>query len=273
MTIICYRDGILAADSAVWQGDTIAGHREKIRIPEGDEWDVFGIILDKDGPMYIDRALHACQLQAPFMAIGRGEDFAMGAMAAGAGAEEAVRLCIANLAFCAGDVQREWLEPERGTDGLLTKEWTTKVLDAILGFCEYGPESAEPLDLSPYLDSNNGPDRVTLDVWLTKAAATATPQYFISRNAIRIATFLRRALPPGKKFTSRYIELPCGLDLCQFQAKDTISGRLIVTWAHVGFEETGVALEEREIYDVARDENVVGPAGIRFRIDIPTTDI
>ena len=146
MTIICYRDGILAADSAIWQGDVIVGHREKIRrlqdgrlfaaagaspliqavgdwlegsapaprIPEAEEWDILGIILGEAGPMLIDRTLNAYPMPGNFVAIGRGESFAMGALACGAGAEEAVKLCIEKTAFCAGTVQIESLPPNHG---------------------------------------------------------------------------------------------------------------------------------------------------------------
>lgn len=37
MTIICVRDGVMAADSAVWCGDTIIGHHEKITRTSGYE--------------------------------------------------------------------------------------------------------------------------------------------------------------------------------------------------------------------------------------------
>jgi hypothetical protein len=44
-------------------------------------------------------------------AVGTSEEFAMGAMRAGASAEEAVRLCIEHTVYAAGEVQVEKLTP------------------------------------------------------------------------------------------------------------------------------------------------------------------
>ncbi len=44
-------------------------------------------------------------------AVGTSEEFAMGAMRAGASAEEAVRLCIEHTVYAAGEIQVESLEP------------------------------------------------------------------------------------------------------------------------------------------------------------------
>lgn len=114
MTTIAYKDGVLAADTRVTQDDTIlpnaskiardypystafcgalkvrqdfSQHRDFSKLPD-DGWESIngnGILRDSDG----------ATLTIPkgdFWAIGSGAHFALGAMAAGATPEEAVKI-------------------------------------------------------------------------------------------------------------------------------------------------------------------------------------
>lgn len=134
MTIVAYRAGIMAADTASWSGDMVSAYVRKIvRSPTGVligacgetadcrallQWAEEGAHLAKC-PKKIsaqalivagDQAVHMCDngkiydVHGEFFAIGSGEDFALGAMAAGASAEEAVRLCFGRVAHVGGDV-------------------------------------------------------------------------------------------------------------------------------------------------------------------------
>lgn len=141
MTAIAWRCGSLAADSACWGGDgrnTIVGHHEKIiRLPNGglfagcgrsteadkvarhlaehddlqglehlkDEY--FGAIWIKpDGIAYaLEDDLHPMKITAPFAAWGAPVVFMLGALHAGASAEQAVRLAIHHTDGAAGEVQ------------------------------------------------------------------------------------------------------------------------------------------------------------------------
>lgn len=142
MTAIAYRDGVMAADTAEWRGDVIAGHLQKIvrfsdgtlfaaegdseyvegyikwRMSGGDEPpraddadDFFGIAVDCAGVVsWVPRSYKMIRAgEAPYYAGGAAADFLYGAMAAGASAEEAVRLAIEHCAFAAGTVQVERL--------------------------------------------------------------------------------------------------------------------------------------------------------------------
>lgn len=144
MTAIAYRDGVLAADTAGWYGDIVYWHFSKIfrfsdgtlfaamgqaeywdafvkgrikneeptEIPEKDE-DFYGILILPCGKVqFLGRSFkpHDAGV-APFYAIGAHVEFLTGAMAAGASAEEAVRLCIEYCAHAAGEVRIERLEP------------------------------------------------------------------------------------------------------------------------------------------------------------------
>ncbi len=142
MTAIAYRDGVMAADTAVWFGEVIAGQTQKIhRFPDGHlfaaqgdsiyieayvQWrreggevpekaekdeDFFGIGVDRGGVVYWVPCSYKMQRAAiaPYYAAGAVSDFLHGALAAGATAEEAVRLAIEHCAFAAGKVQVERL--------------------------------------------------------------------------------------------------------------------------------------------------------------------
>lgn len=140
MTIVVYRDGVMAADTACWTGDIMVGHRRKIvRSPAGHlaggagestlterfrAWvcagcpgdlpdlsgDFNGLLVQPDGTCARVRQ-SVTPLDAPYYAIGIGEDVAAGALAMGATAEQAVRVAIACHAYCGGDVQVERLKP------------------------------------------------------------------------------------------------------------------------------------------------------------------
>jgi ATP-dependent protease HslVU (ClpYQ) peptidase subunit len=139
MTIIAYRDGIMAADSAVFDGDTYAGEVRKIhRLPDGSllgtagalamakiaadwlsgpmegsppdlrEGSLYGILVRSNGDVFsIDRNLIPMRFKARFYAEGSGCSVALGAMAAGAPASEAALIACTFDAKCRGPVQVE----------------------------------------------------------------------------------------------------------------------------------------------------------------------
>lgn len=125
MTTIAYKDGILAADTCVTDNGAICGTATKLaRSPNGAiagasgnlapcakflswfardfgmvekvariEGNGAALIIDKDGTVHaLDAGYPAFIINAPFHAIGSGSRIALGAMAAGASAEEAVRI-------------------------------------------------------------------------------------------------------------------------------------------------------------------------------------
>ena len=138
MTIIAYRDGIIAADTAVFGNDDvyvgdiikIEKHRNGSLVGASGgstlcriykEWfhaaeihDEFkdseegftGLIIQTDSRILKIHGPHKkfTTLDAPFIAIGAGKNLATGAMAAGASAKEAVAIAIKYHGFCAGDI-------------------------------------------------------------------------------------------------------------------------------------------------------------------------
>lgn len=144
MTAIAYRDGIMAADTAGWYGEVMFWLTTKIhRLPDGAlfaamgdplyaeayiEWretrgdkpeppekdeDFYAILVRRDGVVFMVGRDYVPRRagKAPFYAIGAHVEFLTGALAAGASAADAVRLCIDHCAHAAGDVQVERLEP------------------------------------------------------------------------------------------------------------------------------------------------------------------
>jgi 20S proteasome alpha/beta subunit len=143
MTAIAYRDGILAADTAAWGGgnsSVIVGHRQKIvRLSDGGLFAACGCTADciraaqacernalstieiddngfaavwikPDGSVWrLDSILYPYESAGPYDAAGASETFMLGALAAGASAEQAVRLAIKHTDGAAGDVQVERL--------------------------------------------------------------------------------------------------------------------------------------------------------------------
>ena len=135
MTVIAYRDGIMAADSGVWCGDILVGHNhEKItRLPDGAllgccgltpniraaiQWlayggdkpdpveeGEFGAILARRGLVEeVTHKMASYPLAGDIFCHGSHSEFMFGAMAAGASAEDAVRIAIQRCRYAAGDV-------------------------------------------------------------------------------------------------------------------------------------------------------------------------
>lgn len=146
MTIIAYRDGVMAADSAIWSGGSIiAGHMRKIvRHPDGSlaaatgeasllAWFLErietgeilqsppkdetqegfnGLLVRPNGDVYrcgVNMLLYP--INGPWQAVGGPTAFLSGALAAGATAEEAVHLALKFTDGGGGDVQVERLVP------------------------------------------------------------------------------------------------------------------------------------------------------------------
>ena len=151
MTIICYKDGVLAADSGTTgaSGGFCSCNVMKItRSPSGwlggfagrgatatkflnwlerrdddpaegpdltntkDEETGEGLLVDPTGSLYwLSSDGVITPMQNEFAAIGSAEGFALGAMHAGASAEEAVRLVIENCNYCWGPIETLALDP------------------------------------------------------------------------------------------------------------------------------------------------------------------
>lgn len=135
MTTIAYRDGVMAADTAltvdgVYQGEIVktvllnahvigvaglAAHQVAFcQFLDGQELtlekDQFfnAIVVSPEGNLAVyDQHLIPVQLNVPFHAIGSGREIAIGAMAAGATAEEAVRIACCYDAYSAEPVTIE----------------------------------------------------------------------------------------------------------------------------------------------------------------------
>ncbi len=139
MTVIVYRDGILAADSLVCSSNTRIGSDKKIYkikhyligaagdtsviedilhwIKNGKDRDkkptfnssssFEGIIINTKTAevTYIELSCSEFPVKAPYYAIGIGADFALGAMYKGADAEEAVEAAISLSTACGGAIQ------------------------------------------------------------------------------------------------------------------------------------------------------------------------
>lgn len=143
MTIIAYRDGVMAADTAVWRGDYVSGFSRKIcRLPDGGlaaasgamsvaEWFLskmettgdlssppvdpdnsgFGFLICRlDGTVFHgDLNMISLLVKAQWHTLGRSSGFTAGCLAAGASAEDAVRLTLEWTDAGRGDVQVERL--------------------------------------------------------------------------------------------------------------------------------------------------------------------
>lgn len=141
MTVIVVRGGIMAADTAVWQGNIISGHTKKIyRLSDGrlfggtgalavvkacvawleggekpsdeKEDDFGGLILAHDGASRMDHKFRTYRSEGEFQAIGAHVEFLIGALLMGASAAQAVNLAIQRGDSAGGDVQVEvWCGP------------------------------------------------------------------------------------------------------------------------------------------------------------------
>lgn len=139
MTTIAYRDGVMAADSKVGCGTTVRGEIQKLYRVNGNvigfsgalgtglrflRWveagmpddrpslphdDGFrGLLARSDGVcLTFDSDLMAQQIDAPFHACGSGVEIALGAMAAGASAEEAVKIAAQYDVYTGGTIRVE----------------------------------------------------------------------------------------------------------------------------------------------------------------------
>lgn len=150
MTAIAYRAGVLAADTQQTAGMIIVGYTKKVvrspaghiaaasgdavwcrafnqAVTKGDvDWkppagtkaeDFMAILVSPDGTAEEVVPEGNSLLEAEFAAIGAPWQFLTGAMAAGASAEEAVRLAIQHCTSCGGEVQVERLDAvPRGTE-------------------------------------------------------------------------------------------------------------------------------------------------------------
>lgn len=133
MTIIAYRDGVMAADTCATDGFLTnclklykkQGHvigfcgdvaqamvfvdwffnQKKNRKPDlaqEGEWEA--MILNKDGVTTWDKSLRPLPISDDFYAIGSGSQLAMGAMEAGATAEEAALIACKRNPYCRAPV-------------------------------------------------------------------------------------------------------------------------------------------------------------------------
>jgi 20S proteasome alpha/beta subunit len=144
MTIVAYKDGVIAADTLVCEQTLKVGHTTKItalagggvagaagefalaqrfltwaaqhntcelrRFDIGENVDGFvGLIVTPNEyrmgeVVRYDFRGNPARIFAPFAAIGSGTDMAFGAMAAGATAKEAVAIAIQYDPYCGGDI-------------------------------------------------------------------------------------------------------------------------------------------------------------------------
>lgn len=138
MTTIAYRNGMIAADSAMLSGSALSGEIVKIarrkdgalagaagdaaycslflgwfrrgergRGPvarEGQNWIDRAAIIRRDRTIEIFEPHGTFACQAPYYALGSGKEFALGAMFAGADAETAVRAAVAHDPYTDGRI-------------------------------------------------------------------------------------------------------------------------------------------------------------------------
>jgi len=141
MSVVVLREGVLASDSLAYGGDyqTSPGTKQKLfRLADGSRvgitsgkvgqserfmaylrgeveasalsdvaWDVRAIVVKPDGSVYLaDDSLHMSgPIRCDFYAIGSGAKYALGAIAAGASAPEAVEAAIRFDQHSGGDVR------------------------------------------------------------------------------------------------------------------------------------------------------------------------
>ena len=137
MTVVAYRDGVLAADSGVWQGGIIVANTQKVfRLSDGslfaasgprsviervfdcfegkspllppplpDRRDFVSIRIEASGVIWRmdgDMIQYSCP-DAPWYVLGAHDELLFGALAAGASAIEAVEIAI-KYGDCAGGI-------------------------------------------------------------------------------------------------------------------------------------------------------------------------
>lgn len=143
MTIVAYKNGIIASDSkASWDDLHLFNCKKVVKAPDGtigggaghvvwinsfndwilsnrkQSWDYFnkdssGLFITTDRQVYIvdSGGIMPAMLLNDCIAIGSGKSIALGAMDANATAEEAVRIAIIREDGCAGLVYTEELGP------------------------------------------------------------------------------------------------------------------------------------------------------------------
>jgi len=139
MTVIVCRDGVMAADSAVWVGDIFSGHDRKItrladgrlvgaagwrpeiekclawlarrgpRPPPVGDCDFAALILAPCGVWRVNHKFDLYRHIGDWAVEGAHDEFLLGALAQGASAADAVRLAIIYCRRAGGEVQVESL--------------------------------------------------------------------------------------------------------------------------------------------------------------------
>lgn len=133
MTTIAYKDGIMAADTQVTQGDMVGGYVQKVHLiggylvgaagrladlqelltfvesgektaPENMSPDLQALIVDKHGDVTVFENGKFLQYEAPFYTLGSGGAIAAGVMSKGFGAVEAVEAAMELDVFSGGEV-------------------------------------------------------------------------------------------------------------------------------------------------------------------------
>ena len=139
MTIIAYKDGVLAADSEMYWGELRCDYPDKLAIIEGAiigcsgdiiacrkfvEWfrekgktpdfeklKFDAIVAYKDGRVESwDQRLYPLPITDEFAAMGSGMDFAIGAMAHGATARKAAEIAVRFCKSCGGKILTKSLD-------------------------------------------------------------------------------------------------------------------------------------------------------------------
>ncbi|ODT84837.1 hypothetical protein [Phenylobacterium sp. SCN 70-31] len=73
-------------------------------LPSKDQENSMGVMIEPDGKIYVLQETGICLSGAEYYAIGSGSEFALGAMAMGASAEEAVRAAIKHDCYSGGEI-------------------------------------------------------------------------------------------------------------------------------------------------------------------------
>lgn len=157
MTIIVYRDGIMAADRNAQSNNTSVGTLDKIHVMRngavyggsGSAGDCFavasllnrksdfngeiphvysvtGILVKSDGAIWrVENGKPLFPSTSPYAAVGVCFEFALGCLAAGATAEQTVELCSQHCAGIGGGVQVVDTRTTPRRNGVVTwlKEW------------------------------------------------------------------------------------------------------------------------------------------------------
>lgn len=141
MTVIAYRDGVMAADTgAIFSGVVSAGHRKIVRGPDGTlagasgqmvpasqwlDWIAGGergaepapdrlndgeestftaLLVRPDGRVWMVEGGGRVEVTAPYHSLGAGMEAALGAMFSGASAEIAAKAAVYHTTGCGGEV-------------------------------------------------------------------------------------------------------------------------------------------------------------------------